>query len=124
MAQPFFHQRQQLGIIACFGVKDALRRQPGLIETRREQVARAHHPQHRTPGARHDAGDEQRRRGIVPPARTLACDLVQRIEPHAAIRQPGVHRLDPERQHRASATGIALDRSQRLPQLGQGGYRG
>lgn len=44
VTQPLLDQRQQLAIIARLGVDDPLRFQPGLIEPRREQVARPHHP--------------------------------------------------------------------------------
>ncbi len=120
VTQPLFHQRQHLHVVARLRIEDARRLQSGLIESRREQVAGADHPQHRSPGTRRDPGDEQRRRRVVAPARPFARDLVQRVQPQPAVAQPGVERADAERQHRATAMTVALDGAERFAQLGKG----
>ena len=109
VAQSFLHQREQLGIVSRLGIEDSFGREPSLIEPGREQVASTHHPKHRAPGARSDAGHEQRRGRIVAHARAGRGDLVQCIEPQACRRQPRIDRADPERQHRAPAQPIPLD---------------
>lgn len=88
MAQTLLHQRQHLGIVHRFGIQDAFGREPGLVEPRREQVAASHHPQYRPPGTRGDPGEEQGGCGIVPHTRACGRDLVQRIEPQSAVREP------------------------------------
>lgn len=118
MTQPFLHQGQHLGIVARLGIEHALGIEAGLIETRREQVVAAHHPQHRAPGARRDPGDEQRRRRVVSPARARRRDLVQRIEPEPAIAQLRIDRRYAERQHGTPTMADALDRTQRFAKFG------
>ncbi len=109
MAQPLLHQRQQLGIVRRLGIDHPVRRQPRLVEAWREQIAPPHHPQHRAPGARGDTGEEQGGGGVIARMRGGGGNLVQRIQPEAAIPQPGVERLDPEGQHLAAAMPVALD---------------
>jgi len=112
VAQPFLHQREQFGIVACLGIEDTLGREPRLIEAGREQIAPAHYPQHRPPGAGGDAGHEQGGGGIVTHARAGGGDLVQCAQSEAARRQPRIDRADPERQHRPTAQPVPLDRAQ------------
>ena len=112
VTQPFLHQREQFGIVACLGIEDALGSEPRLIEAGREQVPPAHHPQHRAPGASGDPGHEQGRGGIVTHARGGGSDLVKRPQSKAARRQPRIDRADPERQHRTPAQPVPLDRAQ------------
>ncbi|SEJ59663.1 hypothetical protein SAMN05428950_102151 [Sphingomonas sp. OV641] len=114
VAQPLLHQREQLGIVACLGIEDALGREAGLVETGRKQVAPADNPEYRAPGARSDSGDEQGGGGIVAQVRGAGGNFVQRIEPEAAIGDPLVERGDAERQCLTPAITVALDGAERF----------
>ncbi len=119
MPDPVFHQRQQLGIVARFGIEHAVGIEPRLVKSRREQVAPAHDPQHRPLGAGDDGGDEQGRGRIVPPAGALAPHFVQRAQPEARIRQLPVDVLHAEGQHRASAVVGVIHDANASEQLGK-----
>ena len=116
MAQAFLHQREHLGIVARLGVEHAIGREPRLVEAGREQVAPPHHPQDRPPGARGDAGEEERGRGVVAQRWRGGGDLVQRVEPQPTVGEPLVDRRHTERQHRATAMAVSLDRAERIAQ--------
>ncbi len=113
MPQALLHQRQHLGIVRRLGIEHAFGCEPGLVQPGGEQVAPPHHPQHRAPGTRRDPGEEQRRRGVVAHPRAGGGDLVQRVEPQPAMRQPRIESPHPERQHLAPTMAVALDRAQR-----------
>lgn len=123
MAQALLHQREQFGIVRRFGIDHAMGREPRLVEAGREQVPPAHHPQHRPPGARGDAGKEQGGGGIVARLRRRGGDLVQRVEPQPAVSEPRVERLRAEGQHLAPPMPLALDRAERFAQGGDNGLR-
>ncbi len=97
MAQPFLDQREQFGIVARLGINDARRREPGLEQPRREQVARAHDPQNLAVRARGDPGGEQHRGGIVAPAGAARGDFMERIAAQPVVGEPIVERGDAER---------------------------
>lgn len=118
MPQPFLHQREHLGIVAGLGIEQALGIEPRLIEPGREQVAAAHDPQHRPPCARGDPGEEQGGGGIVAHLGRGGGDLVQRIEPHAPVRELLIDRANSERQHRAAAMAVPLDGAERFAKGG------
>ena len=120
VAKPFFHQREQFGIVPRLGIEDAFGIEPRLIKARREQVARACCPKDWSFGARGNCGDEQDRRGVVAPARALTRDFMQCIQPKAFVGKPLIHLADAERQHRAMVMAIAFNGAQHLAQLGNG----
>lgn len=114
VAQPFLHDRQQFLIVARLGVEEAMGRQARLVQAGREQVAPPRHPQHRSPGARGDPGDEQGGRRVIAVARRRRRDLVQRVEPEALARQPPVERRHAERERGTPQVPVALDAAERL----------
>lgn len=116
VAQPFLHQRQHLGIVGRLGIEDPFGGEPRLVEAGREQVAPSHHPQHRTPGARGDPGEEQGGRGVIAHRRRRRRHLVQRIEPQTGVGQTRIDLADAERQHRAAAMAVAFDGAERVAQ--------
>lgn len=128
VAQPFLHQRQNLGIVGSLGIEHAFGREARLVQAGREQVAAAHDPQYRSPGTSGDPGEEQGGGGIVAHGRRGGGDLVQGIEPQAIVAQARIDRAEAERQHRATAVAIAFDGAERVAQgledarLGHGRY--
>ncbi len=124
VTQPFLHQREQFGIIACLGIKDAFGRQPCLIEAGSEQIAATHDPQDRAPGTRGDPGHEQGGGGIVRHFGRAGRDLVQGIQPQPAIGQPRINLRNPERQGFTPAMTVAFNGAERFAKLCNDGGRG
>ncbi len=124
VAQGILHDRQQFGIVARLGMDQPFGRQPRLMEAGREQVAAAHHPQHRPRPSRGEPGEEQGSGGILAPARPGRRRFVQRIDTQAAAGESPVDRVDSERQHRMRRAAPRLDGGDRLAELGKGrGHR-
>lgn len=109
MTQPLLHHREHFGIIAAFGIKQAIGRETGLGQPRREQIAASQRPQD---GGRTTAAcfigtrlaprqrrQEQGRGGIIGQSSTARHHLVQRRTGQSAPGQPLVDGIDPERQH-------------------------
>lgn len=117
VTQRVLHDRQHFGIVTCFRMDQAVGVQPGLIQSRREQIATAHDPQHCPFAARRNAGQEQDGGGIVSPIRLRGSDLMQGIDPQTSGREMHVQRADPERQRPPSGIASPLDRAQRLTQM-------
>jgi len=112
MPYPLLHQREQFGIVIRLGIDDAVGREPRLVQARREQIAAPHHPQYRPPGTRGDSGHEQGRGGIIAKAGAGRSDLMEGIESQPSARQPRIDCAHAERQYRAAAQAIPLDRAQ------------
>ena len=123
MAEPFFQQRQQLRIVARFRIDHPGGGETCLKQAGREQVARAHHPEHIALRACGDSRHEQDRGGIVPPARSARGNFVQRIEPQPRVREPVIELGESERQNRPVAH-VAGNDPQALAKLGNGRDRG
>jgi hypothetical protein len=124
VTQPFLHQREQFGIVACLGIKDAFGRQPCLIEAGSEQIAATHDPQDRAPGTRGDPGHEQGGGGIVRHFGRAGRNLVQGIQPQPAIGQPRIDLRNPERQRFTPAMTVAFNGAERFAKLCNDGGRG
>lgn len=118
MPEPFLHQCKQFGIVRCLGIKDAFGREPRLVQSRREQVAAPHNPEHRPPRSCGDRGHEQGGRRIVAKIGGGGGDLMERIESQAIAGEPRIDRVDSERQHLATRVTIAFDGAQRLAKIG------
>ena len=114
--QPFLHQCEHFRIVRRLGVEDAFRREPRLEQPRREQVAPAHDPQHRSPCTRGNAGEEQGRRRVVAGGRGSGRDLVQGVEPQPLGREFRVDRTDAKGQHRPTPVPRAFDGGQLIAQ--------
>ena len=63
--QAFLHGEQHVRVASRFDIDDPVGVQSREMKRRREQVAPAQAPQDRTIDARKDAGEEDRRAGIV-----------------------------------------------------------
>ncbi len=85
MAQAFLHRQQDVGVAARLDMDHSVRRQAGQVEGRGEQVAPAQAPEYRAVDPREDAGQEDRRGGIVAKL-GAAGDLVQRAGGEASTR--------------------------------------
>jgi len=123
VAQSLLHQCEHLGIVIGLGIEQAVRGQPDLSETGREQIAAPHHPQNRTPGTRGDARKEQSGAGVVARCGAGSGDFVERVEPQTAIGEPGIERADPERQRLAPPVADAFDGAERFAEGGNEGGR-
>ena len=117
VTQTFLNQREQFGIVARLGIDDARRREPGLEQPRREQVARADDPQYLAAGTGGYSGCEQDRGGIVAPAGAARGDFMERIGPQPPIGEAIVEHGDAERQHGTVAR-LAGDGLQALAERG------
>ncbi len=120
VAKPLFDQRQQIAVIPRLGVDDTLGLQTGLVEPRREQVTRPHHPKHGGACPRRDARGEEHCRRVVSPARTVRRHLVKGVEAKTSVRQLAVQPFQFKRQHRPLAH-VSCDGAECLAQLGDGG---
>lgn len=77
MAQPLFHDQQDHGLSAGFGIDDALRAEPDPGQPRRKQIAALQAPQNGTAQAGEHPGDEQSRCRFMGDVRLASGDLVQ-----------------------------------------------
>lgn len=107
IAQAFFHREQHVRIAARFDMDHPVGMQAGEMQGRGEQVAPAQAPENRSLDPGKDAGEEDRRAGIVGEFRTAGY-LVERAGCDAAPRQPRIQRIDAERDC-AVADARALD---------------
>ena len=96
VAQAFLHREQDVGVAARLDMDHAVGMQAGEVERRREQVAPPQAPEHRAFDPREDAGEEDRRAGVVGEV-GAAGYLVQRAGRDPAARQARIERVDAER---------------------------
>ncbi|WP_164523535.1 hypothetical protein [Sphingomonas sp. S-NIH.Pt15_0812] len=101
VTQAILHHGQHVLVLPHLDEQQRRRIEPRLFETRRIEIEAAQHPQDapsRCRGGPHgDPHREQRCRSIVAERRRRRCDLVKAAERQAAIRQPVIERVDPER---------------------------
>jgi len=131
MARALLHHRKHLLVVAAFGIKKAIGRQPHLSEAGREQVAAGQRPEHlaafppRHGEAGGERGEEQGRGGLVIGGTAGRRGLVQ-PPGQAAPRQPFVHPGDAEWQARPPVSGGtgAFDPAHLLAQGGEARIHG
>lgn len=108
--QTFLHAGESRLVIAGLDMDDAIGRQAGLFQARREQILLRDAPEHLAVGPRGDPGHETGRRRAVHRAIGTARDLMQTAKSQSTAGQFAVQRRNPEGQHfpRASAVTFKL----------------
>jgi hypothetical protein len=99
VAKPLLHGGRDIGVAIRFRVDDAVGVKTGPRNTRREEIARMHAPQHRPPEAGQNARQEKRRQSAVVMTRARFRDLVQGSESETAAWEAFVDLLDSKWQH-------------------------
>ena len=108
MPQPFLHTGESRLVIASLDMDDAIRRQAGLFQARREQILLRDAPQHLAMRSRGDPGHETGRRRAVHRAIAAARDLMQTAKSQSTAGQFAVQRRNAEGQHFPRASAITF----------------
>ena len=104
VVQGILGHRQYLGVLATLRVKDAIRAEAHLLESRGVEIKSRERPQDVEAGLccepRRNPCREQRRSGIIVQRCGRASNFVETGPVEALASKPAIKRFDPERQYR------------------------
>ena len=103
--------------VSRLDIDHAVGHEPGLHESRGEEVLPGDAPQHKAAGPGGDSRRKERRGGAVDRAMAAAGHLMQSAERQSASRQMPVDLLDAEGQHHSPACGRAREALDALAKL-------